>query len=72
MNTERSQDRYLRTGQANQYRVRGCEGQWYVESTDNNNVWVAAEPGTRDYFLKQHAAESAQKMADNNGGTMVD
>jgi hypothetical protein len=45
--TMSSQDRYLRTGEAKTYRVRGDRGNWWVEGTDSNRVWVDAEPGTR-------------------------
>lgn len=39
----RSQDRYMRTGQANACRVRGERGNWWVEVTDNNSAWSDAE-----------------------------
>lgn len=44
-NYPRSQDNYLRRGKPNQYRIRGQRGKWWVEGTDTNSVWVAAEPG---------------------------
>lgn len=61
-NYPRSQDGYLQTGQANSYRVRGEGNNWWVEGTDNNNVWVDAEPGTR-YETAHAAEEAAEELA---------
>ena len=69
MNT-RSQDSYLRTGNANEYRVRGERGDWWVEGTDNNRVWVDAEPSTR-YRTKVEAIEAARELASLSGGTVI-
>jgi hypothetical protein len=61
--TSRSQDSYMKTGSPNQFRVRGQRGDWWVEGTDNNNVWVDAEqPGTR-YRTKAEAQEAARSLA---------
>ncbi len=35
---------------------------WGVEGTDNNNVWVDAEPGTR-YETAHAAEEAAEELA---------
>lgn len=69
MNT-RSQDSYLRTGNANEYRVRGERGNWWVEGTDNNRVWVDAEPGSR-YATKAEAISAARELASQNDGKVV-
>lgn len=69
MNT-RSQDSYLRTGNANEYRVRGERGNWWVEVTDNNCVWVDAEPSTR-YRTKAEAIEAASEIASQHDGKVT-
>ena len=69
-NMNRSQDRYLRTGNANEYRVRGQRGNWWVEGTDNNQVWVDAEPGFR-YRTKAKAVEAARELAVQNDGKVI-
>lgn len=69
MNT-RSQDSYLRTGNANEYRVRGERGNWWVEGTDNNHVWVDAEPGFR-HPTKAEATEAARELAGQSNGKVV-
>lgn len=66
----RSQDRYLRTGNANEYRVRGQRGNWWVEGTDNNRVWVEATPGFR-YTTKREAIEAARELASQNQGRVI-
>ncbi len=66
----RSQDQYLRTGKENEYRVRGERGNWWVEGTDNNRVWVDAEPGFR-YPTKREAIEAARELASQNNGKVV-
>ena len=68
----RSQDRYLRTGQPNQYRVCGEGANWWVEGTDNNNVWVDAEPGFR-YATAEAAREAAEMLASQKeNGAVVE
>ena len=67
----RSQDRYLRTGQPNQFRVRGENENWWVEGTDNNNVWVDAEPGNR-YASKADAMDAALDLAAMKDGQVID
>ena len=69
MNT-RSQDRYMLTGNANEYRVRGERGNWRVEGTDNNRVWVNAEPGFR-CATKAEAVSVARELASQNEGKVV-
>jgi hypothetical protein len=59
--TTRSQDQYMETGEPNSYRVRGERGNWWIEGTDNNNVWVDAEPGFR-YRTKREAQEAADTL----------
>ena len=68
MNTTR--DSYLRTGNANEYRVRGELGNWWVEGTDANHVWVDAESDTR-YPTKSDAISAARELAAINGGRFV-
>ena len=62
MSTERSQDSYLQTGPANALRVRGENDNWWIEGTDNNNVWVDAEPGTR-YRTQDEAEDAMENLA---------
>jgi hypothetical protein len=66
----RSQDSYLRTGPENSFRVRGGGGVWWVESTDNNGVWVDAEPGFR-YADSDEATEAAEFLASEVGGSVL-
>ena len=66
----RSQDRYMTTGQVREYRVRGERGNWWVEGTDNNSVWVDAEPGFR-YPNKREAMQAARNLAVEVGGKVI-
>lgn len=64
MKTMSSQERYLRTGRPNSFRVRGERGNWWVESTDNNNVWLDAEGGVY-YRAKREAIDALRELADD-------
>ena len=45
------------TGEQGQFRIAGDAGEWFIEGTDNNGVWVAAEPGVE--FEALELAEEA-------------
>lgn len=62
MSTNRSQDSYLRTGPDNSLRVRGEGNNWWIEGTDNNGVWVDAEPSRR-YPTADEAAAAMEELA---------
>jgi len=62
---------YIQTGNANEFRVRGQRGNWWVEGTDNNQVWVDAEPGAR-FATKREAMDAARDWAEQRQGKVVE
>lgn len=63
MSNQHSQDSYLRTGNANSIRVRGEGSNWWIEGTDNNNVWVDVDPSVR-YSTQDDAEEAMETLAE--------
>ena len=62
---------YTTTGPANSFRViKKGNGDWEVQGTDNNNVWVSADPGAT-YETQEAAEEAAEAWAENRGGELV-
>jgi len=60
------------TGPKNSYKVKtNLAGDWTVLSTDNNGVWVIAEPGQR-YETKEEAIEAAEGLAEGEGEITVE
>ena len=47
------------TGEQGQFRIAGESGEWFIEATDNNGVWIAAEPGVK-YDTEDEAAEALE------------
>lgn len=63
---------YLQTGNPNELRVRGSGSNWWIEVTDNNNVWVAAEPSSFRYASKMEALDVAQELATLKSAIIVE
>lgn len=55
-----SNQKYIQTGEKNQYRaVDNGNGTWSVEGTDNNGVWVET-----DHYTKHESLEAAEEAAE--------
>lgn len=62
---------YLATGPSNSFRVTdNRDGTWSVEGTDNNGVWVDADPGAT-YESQDEAEKAAEAWADSRGGEFI-
>lgn len=60
------------TGPKNSYKVKtNLDGEWTVLATDNNGVWVIAEPGTR-YKSKEDAIAAAEGLAEGEGNITIE
>lgn len=60
------------TGPKNSYKVKtNLAGEWTVLATDNNGVWVVAEPGT-SYESKEAAVEAAEGLAEGEGTVIIE
>jgi hypothetical protein len=67
-----NQNTTTETGPKNSYKVRrNLDGEWTVLATDNNSVWVIAEPG-RSYDVKADAINAAECLADGDGQVIIE
>lgn len=60
----------IATGPANSFRVINDFGEWDVQGTDNNGVWVSVEPGAT-YATQDEAEAAAEEWAANRGGDFI-
>ena len=65
-----NQNTTTETGTQNSYKAIYRFGAWTVLATDNNGVWVTANPG-RSYSTKDEAVEEAEALAEASEGTYL-